>query len=72
MVGLFIAEQKMSKKHKKAKKQVMSKLANVRAKTGKFVDWHKVDETVANPFDILGLFKRVWDIAIGRKSEVKN
>lgn len=62
----------MSNKHKKTKKQVMGKLANVRAKTGRFVDWHKVDETVANPFDLGALIRRVWNIAIGKKDATKN
>jgi hypothetical protein len=57
----------MANKHGKARKKVMGKLTKVRAKTGKFVDWSKVDETVANPMDLWGLIKRVFGIAVGKK-----
>ena len=52
---------------------VMGKLGKVRAKTEKFVDWNEVDkQMVANPFDIWGLLKRVFNIAMGKKDETKS
>ena len=74
MVGQSIVGEKMAKKHKHKNPNdiVMDKLGKVRAKTGRFVDWQKVDEvTMTNSFNFFGLLKNVWNIAIGRKDEKK-
>ena len=44
-------------------------MGKFRGKTGKFVDWNEVDKATMGSPDILGLFKKVWNIAIGRKNE---
>lgn len=65
---------KKKRKSKNIHDRLMNKLTKVRAKTGRFIDWQKVDETtMANPLDFIGLLKRVWGILMGdKKNEDKS